>query len=638
MAVTHFQVLNRRPFAGGQSFGEAGPYERIDGVLRFAVDTANPLNGGIADLDLAPHDSTGRVHFEADLRLLRPLNPPAKGKLYCSVVNRGRAGIVPFSTPPKGWVPIYDDSLEAGDGFLLQRGYAVAFCGWQWDVIRRPGALGMEAPLAVEANGKPAETTVRVRFQPLTPRESEHLAHWPVHPSYAEDREHRAYPAADLQQRDAVLTVKDGPSDEAIPLPRSAWRFGRVVNGVETTEAEWATLDGGFEVGRIYELSYGTAQCPVAGLGLLAIRDAGAFLRDGSAEDGNPLAGTIAHTFVHGVSQCGRFLREFLQTGCNVDESGKRVFDGVFVQVAGARRGDFNVRGAQPSSQYGAGPAMDPPYSYVPTATCEATLLDVQRARGGVPLVFEVNTANEYWRSDAMLTHSDPATNKDLALPENVRSYLLAGCQHGPGVPFLTARAPLNPEQRVGNNLSILNQAPLLRTAMANLEAYVCEGIEPPPSAVPSLKEGTATTRESVLGCQRAIPGIDLPAAKHMKQTLVPAVDSDGNDLAGIRLPEYVAPLGTITGWNTRGPETGGAGQLADMMGSTLPFARDEAARTASHDPRPSLAERYRDAQEYQESVRAAAEAMVQERHMLAGDVERVVANAGVLWERVAGG
>jgi hypothetical protein len=173
---------------------------------------------------------------------------------------------------------------------------------------------------------------------------------------------------------------------------------------------------------------------------------------------------------------------------------------------------------------------------------------------------------------------------------------------------------------------------------MAYLEAWVCAGIEPPRSAVPRVDDATAAAREGVLRIQGAIPGIDLPAAEHMKQTLVPAVDGDGNDVCGIRLPEYTEPLGTVTGWNTRHGETGGAGQLADMMGSTWPFAWDEAACEAGGDPRPSLAARYKDVIDYQQMVQIAANGRVQERHMLPSDIERSVANAAVLWERVAGG
>ncbi len=637
MAVTHFQVLTRRPYEGGKSFGDAGPYERIDGVLHFAVDPAHPLNAGIIDLDLAPRDAGGRVHFAADIRLLRPLNPQPDGKLYTSVVNRGRAGIVPFSFPPKGFRPVYDDTLVPGDGFLLERGYTVALTAWQWDVVRRTGALGLQVPLAYEPDGRPASTTVRIRFQPLTSRPSEYLAHWPTHPSYDENQHHQPYPAADLEQPDAVLTVKDSPNAAAVALPRSSWRFARVEDGVETANATWVSLDGGFEAGRIYEVAYRAERCPVAGLGFHAIRDAASFLRYGSAAEGNPCAGTIGHAFTHGVSQTGRFLREFVATGCNVDEAGRQVFDGIFVQVAGARRGDFNVRGAQPSAQYGAGPAFDPPFTYVPTSTCPTTLLDAQRERGGVPRIFEVNTANEYWRSDGIAVHTDPATGTDLSLPDTVRVYMLAGCQHGPGIPMLTHRPPLTQEQRLGNPMSILNYTPLTRAAMANLEAWVVEGKEPPPSQVPSFTSETVARREQVLGCVAGIPGAAVPELSLIGKAAVPAVDADGNDIAGIRLPELQVPLATSAGWNVRHAENGGAGQISDMVGATIPFARTAADRRATGDPRPSLEERYGDVATYQSRVRSAAEALAAERLMLPADIDRTVANAGVLWERVMG-
>jgi len=637
MAVIGFQMLTRRPYEGGKSFGEAGPYERIDGVLHMAVDPAHAMNAGITDLDLAPRDAAGRVHFAADIRLLRPLKPPPNGKLYTSVVNRGRAGIVPFSFPPKGFRPVYDDSLVPGDGFLLERGYTVAFTAWQWDVVRRPGALGLQAPMAYEPDGRPAATTVRVRFQPLTDRPSEHLAHWPAHPSFDPAQYHQPYPAADLQQPDAVLTVKDTPNGAATALPRESWRFSRSVDGTETANAEWISLDGGFEAGRIYEVAYRTERCPVAGLGLLAIRDAASFLRYGTAAEGNPCAGTIANAFTHGVSQTGRFLREFLLTGCNVDEESRQVFDGIFIQIAGARRGDFNIRGAQPSAQYGAGPAFAPPFTYAPTSTCQDTLLDRQRERGGIPKVFEVNTANEYWRSDGLAVHTDPATEKDLELPGNVRVYLMAGCQHGPGIPLLTDRPPLTPEQRLGNPMSWLNYTPLTRAAMANLEAWVVEDREPPPNQVPSFAASSTTSRESVLECVGKIPGAAAPALELLATTPVTAIDGDGNEMAGIRLPELQVPLATSAGWNVRHRDNGGEGQLSDMVGSTIPFARTPEERATSGDPRPSVVERYADLASYQGQVRTAAENLVADRLMLAGDVDRSVANATNLWNLVMG-
>jgi hypothetical protein len=615
-------------------FGNAGRYERIDAVVRIAADPAHPHNASIVDLDRAPRDGAGRVHFEADLILLRPVDAGrANRNLLSYVVNRGRTAILPFSFPPPGFIPEVNDLIEPGDGFLLERGWTVALCGWQWDVVRRPGSLGLEAPIALEPYGAPAETRVSVRFQPLTARASEYLGHWPAHPNHHPDRVHTAYPAASLDDPEDCLTVREAGGAPSA-LPRSSWRFGRVEDGAETADSTWLTLEGGFEPGRIYELSYRTARCPVAGTGLLAIRDTTAFLRHATAAEGNPVAGTIDRTFGYGVSQCGRFLREFLHAGCNIDEGSRQVFDGVFVQIAGARRGEFNFRGAQPSAQYG-GNGMAPPYAYTPTAGSGEGLIDRQRKLGGVPRIFEVNTANEYWRSDAMLAHSDPATGRDLPIPEDVRFYMFAGCQHGPGLPFLTDRQPLTPEQRAGNHLSILNYSPLTRAALVNLERWVVEGIEPPASAIPTLAEGTAIHRDAALATISCLAGVALPDRALLPETLVPATDADGNDLPGIRLPELSVPLATSTGWNTRHSDTGAPGQLADMLGSTIGFAKTKEARIAANDPRASLEERYRDRPHYEGLVREAAVRLAEDRHMLPEDVDRTVHMAGRLYDRI---
>ena len=434
--MTSIEIRSRAPFAEGAEFGSAGAYERIAAVLHFAVDPAAELNQGIADLDCAERGSDGLVHFEADLVLLRPANAAlGSGKLLCSVVNRGRTALLPFSHPPAGFVPGFDERIEPGDGFLLGRGWTIALCGWQWDVIRRPGALGLAAPLALDAGGQPAETDVTVQFQPLTARESEYLGHWPAHPRFNRERMHQPYPPADVNDPAASLSVADRPGDAGMTLPRSTWRFARVADGTESPDPQWVTLDGGFQPGRIYSLVFRTNRCPVVGTGLLAIRDAASFLRNGSAASGNPVAGEVRSAFAHGVSQTGRFLREFLHRGLNVDEEGRQVFDAVYPLVAGARRGEFNFRGAQPSAQYVFGPGHLPPFAAVPTSDESRGLYDLQRTRGGMPRLFEVNTANEYWRSNAALVHSDPERGLDFELPPDMRVYLFSGCQHGSGPP-----------------------------------------------------------------------------------------------------------------------------------------------------------------------------------------------------------
>ena len=106
---------------------------------------------------------------------------------------------------------------------------------------------------------------------------------------------------------------------------------------------------------------------------------------------------------------------------------------------------------------------------------------------------------------------------------------------------------------------------------------------------------------------------------------LVSAVDADGNETAGIRLPDITVPVGTHAGWNPRDPSTGSPEQIVPMNGLTLWFAPDEAARAARGNSRRSLAERYRDEADYGAKVRAAARQLAAERYLLEEDVEQVV-------------
>lgn len=534
MGVEGFEERRRQPFAEG--------YERVDGVLRFAVAPEHPHNAGITDLDLADRDGDGLVRFEADLILLRPTDSArSSGRLLGWVSNRGRNGLLPFSAPPPGFVPKLSDEIEPGNGFLLRRGWTIALLGWQWDVERQPGLLGLDAPLA-----RGATTRVSAQFQPNLARTTERLAHWPWHPDPRHmDAQHQAYPVADLNDPDATLTVADHLGAPAREIGRNDWRFN------DTTHVEYPA---GFEPGRIYTVSYTTAHCPVAGAGLLAVRDAVSYLRRTEAG--------IRHTYGAGVSQTGRFLREFLHVGCNVDETGNRVFDGLQIQVAGARRGDFNVRGAQPSAQYlPKSPTSAPPYDY-------GDLLKNQRQRGGVPKIVHVDSSSEYWRSDAYLVHGEDGP------PPEVRCYLMAGTQHFPGMAALANRPYLMPEVEAANDLNTVNHAPLLRSTLVLLDRWVSTDEEPPPSLVPRFADGTAQDRSEVLA---AVNASGLAATPHLDKLIgacpvVAAVGQDLNEVAGIRLPEVSVPLGAMAGWNSRGPSIGGAGQPVDMAGSILPY------------------------------------------------------------------
>ncbi len=650
MAVTSFEIRAREPYEDGRPFGAAGAYERIDGVLHIEVDPLHPANTAVVDLAHAPRESDGLVHFEADLSLLQPTDPSkANGRLLGDVVNRGGRTLGYNMTARDAAWP---DLIPSGDGFLMNRGWTVAAIGWQWDVIRGSGLIGLEAPIALDG-GEPIEGTVAVTHQLFA--EAPHLL--------LADRAHRPYTVADLEQPDARLFVRDYPDAPRTEVDRARWRFARVVDERLIPDPNYVALQGGFEAGLIYEVVYRTNVSPVVGAGLLSFRDGASFLRYSTAED-NPARGRLTHAFAIGVSQSGRFLRTLLEAGVNTDEAGRPAYDGLHIHIAGARRGEFNHRYGQPSVQYSYGFGHRPPFGYE-DATDPRTeepvpgALSRQRAAGGAPKVIATNSSAEYWRGDAGLLHIDMAGTRDLPDSPETRVYHFAGTQHGAGAPPLKDVTPTDPSARGAHFTNVTHYGPLFRAALINLERWVCDGVEPPPSAVARVADGTAVTRDRVIEAFRAfptavtprperlwsVPRLDLgpdaeagvgafpPVEGERYPALVSAVDADGNEVAGIRLPDVTVPLATLAGWNPRHRDTGGEGQIMPMTGSTIPFAMNATERARLGDPRPSIDERYLGRADYLDRVRAAAQELVTQRHLLEEDIDLVVQHAAARWE-----
>lgn len=653
MPVTAYDIRSREPFEGGRAFGDAGAYERIDGVLHYAVDPANESNLGIIDLARAARDEQGRVRFEGDVTLIQPVDASkSNGRLLCDVVNRGGPTFMRYNFAASD--AARRDVIPSGDGYLMERGWTIACVGWQWDVKRTDGRLGLDVPSALDATGRPIQGTVCVPL--LTP--------WLVPQFMLSDRGHQPYTVADVNQADAILFVRDFPNGTRQAVPHDRWRFARIEGGQTIPDSSHVVIDGGFEPGRYYEAIFTTDMCPVVGAGLLAFRDAAAFLRYSTADD-NPARGRITHAFGVGISQSGRFLRELLAAGANVDEEGRAAYDGLHLHIAGGRRGEFNHRYAEPSviEPYGIGHL--PPWAYEDTTDPrnDATipgLLTRLRARNHVPKLIATNTATEYWRGDAALIHVDPSGASDLPETPEARTYLFSGMQHGAGTLPLRYGLPGEPPT-VTNPLNISNYTPLLRAALANLEAWVCDGIEPPASQVPRFADRTAVTRDRTAYDISMIPAIQSVAPKrmwtvpwldfgpraaegvgsyppitpqsNMIPSLVSAVDADGNERAGIRLPDVSVPLATHTGWNPRHDSTGGLGETAGLSGSSIPFALTAVERERTNDPRLSIEERYRDRDDYLTRVREAAQALAAKRFLLERDIDVAVANAAERWD-----
>ena len=493
--------------------------------------------------------------------------------------------------------------------------------GWEFDLPAGGDALRIRVPAADGVTGI-VRTLIEVDRRAPTYRLTEDVP---------------AYPAADAAGSDSALTVRDRLSDTPQTIPRSQWRLS---DGV-------VSLESGFEPGRVYEIAYPVANPPIAGLGLAAVRDIASWARH-SADAVAP----AKDVYAHGRSQTGRFLREFLYLGFNADERERLVFDAVIAQIAGAARIDINRRGSTPTADsafVGTFPFSDRAQRDPLTGATEG-LLENDRARRHQPKLFLVNSSVEYWIDTgraAALIHTTPDGTRDAALGDNVRAYLFAGAQHTPG-PF-----PPPVGGRGQQRANPLDYSMSLRALLVALDGWVREGTAPPPSRHPRLSDRTLVRAQDL--AFPAIPGVQSPRTvapgRRAPNALLPSsggegavqpllvsqVDADGNDVAGIRLPEVAVPLATYTGWNFRNPEIGGTSRLVGNTGSYIPFARTQAEREARRDPRPSIDERYPSRGDYLAKVRQVTDALVRERYMLAEDVDIAVKRALDHWELLTG-
>jgi Alpha/beta hydrolase domain len=636
MAVIGFDVTLRRPLAGGQSFGDAGPYQELKGRLRYAIDPTHAANVGVTDIALAPRGASGRVEFSADLSLLVPVDSTrASGRALIDVVNRGNTVSVPnfnhATRPAFGPGSDPNPPIDVGDGFLMRRGYVVASCGWQFDLPDVPGLIRLYGVEARE-HGRPVRGRVYVQLQ--APED--------VSDFLLSDRAHQAYPAAELDERDAVLTVRDMPDAEPEVIARAKWKFGRVIDGRVTADPRHVWLEGGFRKGRLYHLAYTASGAQVVGLGIVALRDCAAWLKSGDAP------AQARWVYAYGRSQTGRLLRTLIHYGLNADECSGEALDGVIANVAGGMRGEFNQRFGQNSKDR-------------PWTMCHLEPFQVE-PRGRLRVMY-TNTSAEYHRGDASLIHTDPDGGRDVEHGPSVRVYHFAGTEHGTGVwpPTDSQPAPADPHGWVDRSQhvrGVVNYGRLLRACLINLDRWVTEGVVPPPSRHPRVADGTAVPPETLAKTFDAIVGaryprrharpqrLDFGADAEMRRitlapprvgapygTRVAAVDADGNEVAGIVLPELGVPLATHTGWNLRHADIGGVDQLLVFAGATLPFAKTQRERESTGDPRPAIEERYASREAYLARVRTAALALVTDRYMLEEDVETSLAFAARMWE-----
>jgi len=644
--VVRIDVKSRADVLAGRPFGAAGPYEKVSGTIHFAVDPRNEANQIIADIDKAPKNAAGKVEFSSDFYLIKPKEPGrGNATILYEVSNRGGKGMLGFFNRAAGSLdPQTADQF--GDGFLLEQGYTLLWVGWQFDPPLRDGLLRVAAPIAREADGRSIQGLVRSDFVPVERTTEAPLA----------DRDHIPHVVVNPADPANVLTVRDSVEGPRRTIPRADWQF--------TEDGKRVRMAAGFEPPRIYEVVYRSQDPAVVGVGLAAIRDSISRMKYGSAAELGLAQGAVKRAIAFGISQSGRLLRTYLYYGFNEDESHRKVFDGVMAHVAGAGRGSFNHRFAQPSRDghpylnffY---PTDIFPFTDVSQRDPETGAQDGLLTHGTKPQfqprVFYTNSSYEYWGRAASLFHTTIDGLEDAPLPANVRAYLLAAGQHGP--------AGFPPSRSIGQQLNNpLDYRWVMRTLLVSMNRWITDGAEPPPSAYPRLDEGTLVSPDKLKFPK--IRSVNLPATPHRAYradygpdfvskgivaneppkigssfpSLVPQVDADGNELAGIRVPELSVPLATYTGWNLFNEKSGPTGVVSSMQGSFIPFprTRDERARTG--DPRRSIDERYRSREQYLEMVAKAANDLVEKGYLLKADVPRIMEQTGTRWDYAIGG
>jgi hypothetical protein len=649
--VVRIDVQSRADLLEGKPFGETGPYEKLAGRIYFEIDPGNPANTIITDIDKAPKNARGRVEFSSDFFLIKPKQiERGNGTVLYEVSNRGGKGMLGFYNRATGSLNPTTEA-EMGDGFLMQQGFTLLWLGWQFDPPQRDGLLRVYAPVATD-NGKPIVGVVR----------SEVIVSRVVSDASLADRDHIAYPVADPDDPTNTLSVRDSIEGARRFIPKSEWRFARQADGGPVPDRTRVYLAGGFQPSKIYEVVYKSQNPPIAGVGPAAVRDAISHLKYASAESLSVPAGSIRHAIAFGVSQSGRFLRTYLYYGFNEDEQRRKAFDGVMAHVAGAGRGSFNLRFAQPSRDghpflnkfYPTDifPFTDLAQTDAPTGSKDGLLMRVRPEV--MPRIFYTNSSYEYWGRAASLIHTTIDGRRDSPLADNTRIYMFSGGQHGP--------AAFPARRSIGQQLNNPNDYRWsMRALLVAMNRWVKDGMAPPPSRYPRIDDQTLVQLEAFKFPQlpgvakpvevhkayrtfygldfasKGIVAVDPPEVNGSYPILVPQVDNDGNEVAGLKMPEIAVPLATYTGWNLFNAESGPSNLLSSMQGSYIPLSRTRADRARTRDPRASIEERYQSRDQYLKLVSAAAKEMAGHGYLLDEDIARIVERADAHWSHALG-
>lgn len=677
--ITRIEIEKVEPAFGGQAFGDVGAYELVSGKAHGEVDPKLPGNAIIQDIGLAPRNVRGMVEYTSDIAILRPADPRHSNHIVLfNVTNRGNKGALSLFNADASANQI-DNNLvkEPGDGWLQRQGYTLVWFAWQGDIRPGNGRMLLSVPVAHNPDGSAITGTVRAEI--MVPVLADSL---PISTGWFTSAGTTAsYPSVSTDNRTPLpdgflpsLTVRGRESAPRRPIDPSDWHFG-ACNAMEA-DPRVICLRSGFQPGRLYELIYRAKDPSVLGLGFAVARDLGSLLKYNEHDDTgtpNPVVhGPGVRTMLMGTSQSGRFTRTVILLGFNQGEDGRQVFDAALPHIGGGLI-SLNIRFAQPGHAWGEqidhlNPGYEFPFSYArqtdPLTGRTQGVLDRCEATHTCPLIIHAATAVEMWEGRQSLGFTDPLGQRDVPDPPNVRSYIMSSTQHAP------ALLPQAQEEPFGACYQQSNPNPYTWTMRALLDAltrWVRDGTMPPPSTVPTIAGGTLVAPDAVhfpeipatdygdverpqvrflgvynpLGVYDRGPGYKagsvtgvmtreppgVSAARYA--VLVPQVDTDGNDLGGIRDLFERVPVGTYTGWNLFRDDWLRYG-MCSLLGTYVPFADTRAEREKAGDPRPSIEERYPTRDAYLAAIRKAAADLVAERFLLPEDAQRLVGVAEI--------
>lgn len=648
--ITQITIQNRGIAFGGFTFPVVGQYEFITGVATGEVDPSSPQNALITDIALAPRNGNGNVVYHHNFYILKPVDlSHGNHKMMYEPPNRGSKTYQALNNTPTGGndpQAITDPEVLA-NSFLWTRGYTTVWSGWENNLgsLTDPTSTTATASLPV-AHGPDNAVLTGPGYEYIVTGAA----------SFA-----LIYPAASGKQGapDAVLTHRVHLDDPPQIVPPSGWAY------TDATNTAIKLTTGNFVNNDIYEFSYIAMNPTVNGLGLAAIRDFNSFLRNATSDDfgtPNPLAGDVQRIFTETLSQPARLLNDFTHLGFNEDEGHRKVFDGMMQWVGAGDGLNMNYRWSQTKRTernrqeelYLEGLY---PFANVPTFDPISRTSDWRYRRceqtNTCPLALEFYSANEYWVKAASLMSTDPTGRFDLPDHPFTRLYLLSSMQHA---------SPGNPASKglCQQFLNPLNEAPVLRALWLDLDAWSTRGVLPPDSAVPHLRDGTLVPPlpQSRVGFPN-IPGVTYTGLKTTRyrfnygpnfyQTFIPTInppvitppyednpengpiypsyvpktDSDGNDIAGIRLPDVTVPLATYTGWALRSGVWANDG--CEGSGQFIPFQATTTGRIAVGDPRPSVEERYHSYSQYKNKVVQAIDDLVRRRLFTCEDTQGIL-------------